>query len=91
MGVLVWIAVGALGGALARWVMPGPRAGGIPVGMLLGISGALVGGAIGTVLAGGLTTAVDVRSALMALSATLFVLLSYRAFALRYEELSWEK
>jgi uncharacterized membrane protein YeaQ/YmgE (transglycosylase-associated protein family) len=89
MGILLWIVIGATGGALARWVMPGPRAGGIPMGILLSISGAVVGGVLGTVLAGGLAIAVDVRSAIMAFTGTLLVLLSYRAFALRFEEQPW--
>jgi hypothetical protein len=34
MGMLLWLFLGAMGGALARRVMPGPRAGGIPLGIL---------------------------------------------------------
>lgn len=90
MGILLWIALGATGGAMARWVMPGPKAGGIPMGILLGLAGSLIGGVLGTFLAGGLTVAIDVRSAIMAFTGTLLVLLSYRAFALRFEKPPWE-
>jgi hypothetical protein len=61
----------------------------MPVGIVLGVSGALLGGLLGAVLAGGLTFAVDIRSVLMAVSAILIVLLCYRSYALRYEELHW--
>jgi hypothetical protein len=53
--------------------------------------GAIMGGALGTVLASGLTIAVDVRSTFLALISTLFVLLSYRAFVLRFEKPLREK
>jgi len=89
MGIVLWIVFGGLAGAIARLVMPGPRAGGVPIGILLGLSGAMLGGLLGTFLAGGLTFAVDVRSALMAGCAALLVLLCYRSFALRYEEQPW--
>ncbi len=88
MGIVLWLVLGAVGGSLARWVMPGPRAGGVPVGILLGLGGAVVGGVIGTFMAGGLAVAIDVRSALMAACGTLLVLLCYRSYALRSEEQS---
>ena len=86
MGIVLWLALGAGAGSLARWVMPGPWAGGIPVGILLGLGSAVVSGVLGTLLAGGLTVAIDVRSALMAACGTLLVLLCYRSYALRFEE-----
>lgn len=47
MGLLGWIVFGLIVGALAKFVMPGRDPGGIIVTMLLGVVGALVGGAIG--------------------------------------------
>ncbi len=47
MGVLAWIVLGLLAGALAKLVMPGRQGGGCLLTMLLGIVGALVGGFIG--------------------------------------------
>lgn len=91
MGILLWVVIGATGGALARWIMPGPRAGGIPMGVLLGICGAVIGGGAGTALAGGLAFDVDTRSAILALTSTMLVLLCYRAFALRFEKPFWTK
>ncbi|MFP5368271.1 MAG: GlsB/YeaQ/YmgE family stress response membrane protein [Actinomycetes bacterium] len=46
MSIIVWIVVGLIAGALAKWVMPGPDPGGIIVTILIGIAGAFVGGFI---------------------------------------------
>ncbi|CAN5521194.1 MAG: GlsB/YeaQ/YmgE family stress response membrane protein [Actinomycetota bacterium] len=46
MGIIVWILIGLIAGALAKWIMPGPDPGGIIVTILIGIAGAFVGGFI---------------------------------------------
>jgi uncharacterized membrane protein YeaQ/YmgE (transglycosylase-associated protein family) len=89
MGVIFWIVWGGIVGSVARLVMNGPRAGGMPMGIMIGIGAAMIGGLIGTVMAGELTFAVDPRSALLACSVSLLVLLCYRSFALRFEEQPW--
>jgi uncharacterized membrane protein YeaQ/YmgE (transglycosylase-associated protein family) len=50
MGLLSWIVSGLIIGALAKLVMPGKDPGGIIVTILLGIAGAVLGGAIGRML-----------------------------------------
>ncbi|HJQ84732.1 MAG TPA: GlsB/YeaQ/YmgE family stress response membrane protein [Candidatus Binatia bacterium] len=50
MGILAWIIVGLIVGAIAKLVMPGRDPGGIFVTIALGIAGAFVGGAIGRAL-----------------------------------------
>jgi uncharacterized membrane protein YeaQ/YmgE (transglycosylase-associated protein family) len=52
MGILAWIVVGLIGGAIAKLLMPGRDPGGWIVTMLLGIAGAVVGGWIGGMLWG---------------------------------------
>ncbi len=47
MGVLGWMLFGLIVGALAKLVMPGRDPGGIIVTMLIGITGALLGGWVG--------------------------------------------
>ncbi|MCG8122680.1 MAG: GlsB/YeaQ/YmgE family stress response membrane protein, partial [Candidatus Thiodiazotropha taylori] len=47
MGIISWVILGLIAGALAKWLMPGKDGGGIFITMLLGIAGALVGGYIG--------------------------------------------
>ena len=50
MGLIAWIVVGLIVGAIAKLFMPGRDPGGFVVTILLGIAGALVGGAIGRAL-----------------------------------------
>jgi uncharacterized membrane protein YeaQ/YmgE (transglycosylase-associated protein family) len=50
MAILTWIVNGLIVGAHAKVVMPGRDPGGVIVTILLGIGGALVGGAIGRAL-----------------------------------------
>ena len=46
-GFLGWIVIGAVAGALAKWIMPGKDPGGCLVTIALGIAGALLAGFIG--------------------------------------------
>ena len=55
MGILSWIVLGLVAGALAKWLMPGPDGGGWIMTMLLGVAGALVGGFLGSFLGVGVT------------------------------------
>jgi uncharacterized membrane protein YeaQ/YmgE (transglycosylase-associated protein family) len=50
MTIIGWIVAGLIIGALAKLVMPGDDPGGIVVTTLLGIAGAVVGGAVGRAL-----------------------------------------
>jgi len=52
MGILAWIVLGLVAGAIAKLLMPGRDPGGWIVTMLLGIAGAFVGGWIGSMLWG---------------------------------------
>jgi hypothetical protein len=45
MGVISWIIVGLIAGALGRLLLPGDDPGGFIVTILIGMAGALVGGA----------------------------------------------
>ncbi|HUF90303.1 MAG TPA: GlsB/YeaQ/YmgE family stress response membrane protein [Gemmatimonadota bacterium] len=57
MGILAWIVLGLVAGALAKLVMPGDQRGGCLLTTLLGVAGALVGGFIGRQLGyGGVET-----------------------------------
>jgi uncharacterized membrane protein YeaQ/YmgE (transglycosylase-associated protein family) len=49
-GLIGWIILGLVVGALAKLVMPGRDPGGIIVTMLLGIAGAMLGGFLGRAL-----------------------------------------
>ncbi len=83
MGILTWIVLGLVAGAIAKFIMPGNDPGGIVVTILLGIVGAVVGGFVGTALGFGTITGFDVRSLLLAIGGTLMFLVVYRFAARR--------
>jgi uncharacterized membrane protein YeaQ/YmgE (transglycosylase-associated protein family) len=45
-GIILWIIIGLIAGALGKLIMPGDDPGGIIVTILIGIAGAFVGGFI---------------------------------------------
>jgi uncharacterized membrane protein YeaQ/YmgE (transglycosylase-associated protein family) len=51
-GILVWIIVGLIAGAIAKLIMPGKDPGGVIVTILLGIAGSVLGGWLATALLG---------------------------------------
>jgi len=53
MGIIGWIIIGLIAGAIARWLMPGPDPMGWLGTIVLGIVGSLVGGTILNLLTGG--------------------------------------
>lgn len=52
MGIIAWIVLGLLAGAIAKAIYPGHQGGGIFATIGLGILGALVGGFLGQLLLG---------------------------------------
>jgi uncharacterized membrane protein YeaQ/YmgE (transglycosylase-associated protein family) len=50
MGILGWIVLGLLAGAIAKAILPGDDPGGIIVTMIIGIVGAILGGFLAQVL-----------------------------------------
>jgi len=52
-GILAWVVLGLIAGAIAKAIYPGHQGGGILATMILGILGALVGGWIGGNFFGG--------------------------------------
>jgi uncharacterized membrane protein YeaQ/YmgE (transglycosylase-associated protein family) len=46
-GILGWLLIGLVAGALGKLIMPGRDPGGIIVTILIGIAGALLGGFVG--------------------------------------------
>ena len=80
MGILSWILMGLIAGALGKWIMPGKDPGGVIVTILLGIGGAILGGWIGSMLGLGTTNAFDFRTMLLAVGGALLILFLYRQF-----------
>ncbi len=78
MGILAWIVLGLVAGALAKFIMPGEQGGGIILTIVLGIIGALVGGFLGTYVFGfGDISGFDVRSIAIAVGGALLALVVY--------------
>jgi len=50
MGIIGWIVLGLIVGAIAKALMPGRQGGGWIVTLVLGVIGAFVGGFIGTLI-----------------------------------------
>lgn len=49
-GLLTWLVMGLIVGALAKWIMPGKDGGGLVGTIIIGIVGAMIGGWLGTLL-----------------------------------------
>ena len=79
MGILSWIILGLIAGALAKWLMPGKDGGGWLMTMALGIAGAFVGGYLGTLLdLGGSADGVNIGSIVTATVGAFLLLFVYR-------------
>ena len=78
MGIISWMVMGLMIGALATWIMPGKDPGGIFVTMLIGIAGALVGGFIAGLLGLGSVSGFNIPSLLIAIGGALLLLWLYR-------------
>jgi uncharacterized membrane protein YeaQ/YmgE (transglycosylase-associated protein family) len=80
MGIIGWIILGLIAGAIAKAVMPGRDPGGIVVTMLIGIVGAVLGGFLANALLGvdAMDEFFDVSTWLAAIVGALILLFIYR-------------
>jgi uncharacterized membrane protein YeaQ/YmgE (transglycosylase-associated protein family) len=82
VGIIGWIVLGLLAGAIAKLIMPGDDPGGFIVTTLIGIAGALVGGFIASALGiGDLDEFFDIGTWLIAIGGALLLLFLYRMVA----------
>lgn len=79
MGILYWILLGLVVGALAKLIVPGKQGGGIILTIVLGIVGAFLGGWIGTLLGLGSVDGFNLTSILLATGGAIIVILIYSA------------
>ena len=78
MGIIGWIILGLLAGAIAKAIMPGRQGGGWIITLVLGVVGALLGGFLGSVLFDvSLEGFFDITTWLLAIGGALVVLLIY--------------
>ncbi len=78
MGIISWIILGFIAGAIARALHPGKDRGGCMITILLGIGGALVGGYVGTYFGWGRVSDLSFRSLALAVMGALVLLILNR-------------
>jgi uncharacterized membrane protein YeaQ/YmgE (transglycosylase-associated protein family) len=82
MGIIGWIILGLVAGAIAKAILPGDDPGGIFVTMAIGILGAIVGGLIASALdIGEIGDFFDIGTWVIAIAGSLVLLVAYRAIA----------
>ncbi len=78
MGIIGWIILGLIAGAIAKAILPGSQGGGWIITIILGIVGALLGGFIGTALFNApLQDFFSIQTWLLAIGGSILVLLIY--------------
>lgn len=82
MGIVAWIVLGLVAGALAKALMPGDDPGGVLVTILLGIAGAFIGGFLWNLLSGAEGYGdLDIGGILVAMVGSILLLIGYRRLA----------
>ncbi len=80
MGILGFLLLGLIAGAIAKAILPGRQGGGWVVTLVLGVVGAILGGWIGSlVFGGGLGEFFDLRTWLLAILGAVIVLVIFGA------------
>lgn len=81
MGIIGWIAIGAVAGIIAKALYPGGESFGIVLTILLGIGGALLGGFAAWLVGAGdpIDEFFDISTWLAAIGGAVVILLGFRA------------
>ena len=77
MGIITWIIIGLIAGALAKLIMPGDDPGGIIVTIIIGMVGSLLGGFLASLV--GLGGGGLIWSIIVAVIGAIILLAIYRA------------
>jgi uncharacterized membrane protein YeaQ/YmgE (transglycosylase-associated protein family) len=78
MGIIGWIVLGLVAGAIAKLILPGRQGGGWIITLVLGVVGALLGGFIASAIFGvTLGGFFDLRTWIIAIVGSIVVLLIY--------------
>jgi len=80
MGIISWMLLGLIAGGLAKWIYPGRQGYGIFKTMLIGIVGAMLGGFAGSLFFGVGVGGLDLRSILVAIIGSMFVIWLWERF-----------
>lgn len=80
MGIIGWIILGLIAGAIAKAIHPGDDPGGVLGTMVVGIVGAVLGGLIASAVGiGGISSFFSLGTWLVAIGGALLLLVLYRA------------
>ncbi len=78
MGIIAFLILGLIAGAIAKALLPGRQGGGWIITMVLGVVGALLGGFIGNAIFGiGLEEFFSIQTWIVAILGSIIVLLVY--------------
>lgn len=83
MGILIWLLVGIVSGAVAISLVPGDDRGGTLLTVAAGAAGAIVGGWIGNLLAGRTDLGLSLWSLILAIAGAVTAVAAYRSLARR--------
>lgn len=83
MGIISWLVLGLIVGAIAKFILPGKDPGGLIVTSLIGIAGAFIGGAVSSTLGFGTFTGFNIRSIVIAVGGAILLLIGYRLIRAR--------
>jgi uncharacterized membrane protein YeaQ/YmgE (transglycosylase-associated protein family) len=78
MGIISWIFLGLIAGALAKFIMPGKDPGGFFVTILIGIIGGVLGGFLGSIIGLGNIESFDLGGIFIATFGSILLLIIYR-------------
>jgi uncharacterized membrane protein YeaQ/YmgE (transglycosylase-associated protein family) len=82
MGILAFLILGLIAGAIAKAILPGRQGGGWVITLVIGVVGAILGGWIGSLIfGGGLGNFFDLRTWLLSILGAVIVLLIFGAVA----------
>ena len=79
MGIITWIIIGLIAGALAKLIMPGDDPGGIIITIVIGMVGSVLGGFLASLV--GLGGGGLIWSIIVAVIGAIILLAIYRAVA----------
>jgi uncharacterized membrane protein YeaQ/YmgE (transglycosylase-associated protein family) len=80
MGIISWIFLGLIAGALAKFLVPGKDPGGFIVTILIGVVGAILGGFLGSFIGLGRVESFDLGGIIIATLGAIILLVLYRLF-----------
>jgi uncharacterized membrane protein YeaQ/YmgE (transglycosylase-associated protein family) len=79
MGIIAWIILGLVAGAIAKAILPGDDPGGIIVTLLIGMVGAVIGGLVAEWIGWeGLGSFFEIRTWILAIAGSLLLLAIFR-------------